>query len=128
MERAVINKRINRITSEIDRLKSALVALESTDISKCPENYNMLIYDAALRSELIACRMRHLIYQSTDIKKQEYLLSAGVVQGIEIEEKDGVFEINLPCLLPKRKIRQSTEFLIDDLLYRFLQFTICLSE
>lgn len=123
MERAVISKRISRIMGEIERLKSTLAAIESIDTAKYPENYNMMTYDAALRSELIACRMRHLVYQSTDMKKQEYLSSAGVVQGIRIEEKDGVFEINLPCLLPKRKKRQSTEFLIDPLYFTLSQYS-----
>lgn len=35
------------------------------------------------------------------------------MQGIEISENDGILEIKLPCLLPKRRQRQSTEFLLD---------------
>ena len=84
MERTVISRRIGKLTSDIDKLKSTLAAIEGTDIALYPENYNMLTTDAALRSELIACRMRHLIYQSTDTKKATYLASAGVVQGIKI--------------------------------------------
>ena len=89
MERTVISKRIGQLTSDIDKLRSTLAAIESTDISLYPENYNMLTTDAALRSELIACRMRHLIYQSTATKKETYLASAGVVQGINIHDEDG---------------------------------------
>ena len=74
------------------------------------------------RSELIACRMRHLLYGSTAIKKETYLASAGVVQGIRIKVQDGVLEITLPCLLPKRKQRQSTEFLIDPLYFTLSQY------
>ena len=55
MERTLISKRIGLIVSDIDKLKSTLAAIENTDISKHPENYNMLTTDAALRSELIAC-------------------------------------------------------------------------
>ena len=62
MERTVISRRIGQLTSDIDKLKSTLAAIEGTDIALYPENYNMLTTDAALRSELIACRMRHLIY------------------------------------------------------------------
>lgn len=123
MERTVISKRIGQLTSDIDKLRSTLAAIESTDISLYPENYNMLTTDAALRSELIACRMRHLIYQSTSTKKETYLASAGVVQGIKIQDKDGVLEITLPCLLPKRKKRQSTEFLIDPLYFTLSQYS-----
>ena len=51
------------------------------------------------------------------MKKSEYLASAGVVQGIEIKCEDGVLEIVLPCRLPKKKQRKSTEFLIDPLYF-----------
>lgn len=123
MERSVISKRIGLLASDMEKLKSTLAAIENTDIQKYPDNYNMLITDAALRSELIACRMRRLIYQSTDIKKETYLTSAGVVQGIKINDNNGILEINLPCLLPKRKKRQSTEFLIDPLYFTLSQYS-----
>lgn len=123
MERSVISKRIGLLASDMEKLKSTLAAIENTDIQKYPDNYNMLITDAALRSELIACRMRRLIYQSTDIKKETYLTSAGVVQGIKINYNNGILEIDLPCLLPKRKKRQSTEFLIDPLYFTLSQYS-----
>lgn len=123
MERSVISKRIGLLASDMEKLKSTLAAIENTDIQKYPDNYNMLITDAALRSELIACRMRRLIYQSTDIKKETYLTSAGVVQGIKINDNNGILEIDLPCLLPKRKKRQSTEFLIDPLYFTLSQYS-----
>ena len=122
MERAVISKKLCQLSSDIDKLKSTIVAIEGTDISKYPKNYAMLTTDAALRSELIACRMRHLIYQNTDIKKSNYLASAGIVQGITIKENGGVLDITLPCLLPKRKKRQSTEFLVDPLYFTLSQY------
>ena len=61
MDRTVITKRINRLAFDIEKLKSTLAAIENTDIARYPENYNMLATDAALRSELIACRMRRLV-------------------------------------------------------------------
>ena len=117
MDRQIINKRIGGITSDIEKLLRTLRAMENTDISQYPENYEMLSTDAALRGELITCRLRHLIYVSTNVKKTDYLASAGVVQGIEIQCEDGILEITLPCLLPKRKQRKSTEFLIDPLYF-----------
>lgn len=123
LERTVITKKIVQLSSDIDKLKNTLAAIESTDISKYPDNYAMLTTDAALRSELIACRMRHLIYQSTEIKKANYLASAGVVQGIKINDNSGVLEITLPCILPKRKKRQSTEFLLDPLYFTLSQYS-----
>ncbi len=92
-------------------------AMATTDPTDYAENYEMLSTDAALRAELITCRLRHLIYQTTRVKKQEYLASAGVVQGIKIECSDNTLEITLPCLLPKRKSRKSTEFLFDPIYF-----------
>ena len=83
----------------------------------------MLSTDAALRSELITCRMRHLVYNSTTLRKAKYLTSAGIVQGIHIECTDRILEITLPCLLPKRKQRQSTEFLIDPVYFTLSQYS-----
>lgn len=123
MERTVISRKIGQLTSDIEKLKNTLAAIESTDVQKYPENYEMLTTDAALRSELIACRMRHLIYQNTNTKKATYLASAGVVQGIRINDNKGILEITLPCLLPKRKKRQSTEFLIDPLYFTLSQYS-----
>lgn len=113
MNRAILSQRITSILSDLNRLTNALYAMNTTDIQRYPDNYEVLSTDAALRAEQIACRLRHLIYSTTSIKKEEYLTSAAVMQGIEIEETDGVLVITLPCLLPKRKQRQSTEYLLD---------------
>ena len=123
MDKSVISKRISRISDDIGKLSNTLCAIENTDIEKYPDNYEMLTTDAALRSELIACRMRHLIYGSTAARKETYLTSAGVVQGIRIKERNEVLEITLPCLLPKRKQRQSTEFLIDPMYFTLSQYS-----
>ena len=122
MDKSNISRRIGNIKNDIIKLSNTLCAIENTDIENYPDNYTMLTTDAALRSELIACRMRHLLYGSTTTKKETYLASAGVVQGIRIKVQDGVLEITLPCLLPKRKQRQSTEFLIDPLYFTLSQY------
>lgn len=113
MNRAILSQRITPILADLNRLTNALYAMNTTDIQRYPDNYEVLSTDAALRAENIACRLRHLIYSTTSIKKEEYLTSAAVMQGIKVEENDGVLEITLPCLLPKRKQRQSTEYLLD---------------
>ena len=140
LDRQIINKRITGIQSEVEKLLRTLSALEHTDIAEYPENYELLSTDAALRGELITCRLRHLIYSTTGVKKSEYLASAGVVQGIEIKCEDGILEITLPSLLPKRKQRRSTEFLVDPLYFtlssyadnhnlpRFKECVVCFSH
>ena len=96
--------------------------MDKTDIETYPENYEMLSTDAALRSELITCKVRHLIYSSTGLKKAQYLTAAGIVLGIGITCQNDLLEITLPCLLPKRKQRQSTEFLIDPIYFTLSQY------
>lgn len=113
MNRSAISQRISSILDDIQRLNSALYAMNTTDIQRYPDNYETLSTDAALRAEQITCRLRHLIYATTRIKKSEYLTSAAAMQGIDIRQRDGVMEITLPSLLPKRKRRQSSEFLLD---------------
>lgn len=100
MNRAILSQRITSILADLNRLTNALYAMNTTDIQRYPDNYEVLSADAALRAENIACRLRHLIYSTTNIKKEEYLTSAAVMQGINVEKKGDVLEITLPCLLP----------------------------
>lgn len=117
MEKQIITQRITAILDDISRLQSALYAMSTTDLWRYPDNYEVLSTDAALRGENIACRLRHLIYATTGIKKSEYMKSAAVMQGVQIRCENGVVEITLPSLLPKRKQRQSTEFLLDPIYF-----------
>lgn len=122
MERKIISHRIGSILDDISRLSNALYAMDTTDIQRYPDNYEVLSTDAALRAEKIACRLRHLIYSSTTIHKGDYLTSAGIVHGIEVVYEDGVLEVTLPGLLPKRKQRQNTEFLLDPFYFSLEQY------
>lgn len=122
MDRATLSRRITSILEDIARLNNALYVLNSTDIQRYPENYEVLSTDAALRAERIACRLRHVIYATTSIKKEEYLTSSAVMLGIDIQYKDGIIEIKLPSLLPKRKQKHGTEFLLDPFTAALAQF------
>lgn len=115
MNRSIISQRISSILDDIQRLNNALYAMNMTDIQRYPDNYEVLSTDAALRAERIACRLRHLIYASTKIRKEEYLTSASVVQDIGVCHKNGIFEVTLPGLLPKRRQKADTEYLLDPL-------------
>ena len=122
MERAILSQRIESILHEITRLSNTLYAMDNTNIEQYSDNYEMLSTEAALRGEVIACRLRHLIYETTSIKKPEYLTSAGAVQGISITEKDGVLEVTLPCLLPKKNKKQGSEYLTDPIYYTLSKY------
>lgn len=113
MNRAILSQRISSILDDIQRLNSALFAMNTTDIQRYPDNYETLSIDAALRAEQIACRLRHLIYATTRTQKDDYLPSAAAMMDILVEQNGEVMEITLPALLPKRKRRPSTEYLLD---------------
>ena len=113
MNRAIISQRISSILDDIQRLNSALFAMNTTDIQRYPDNYETLSIDAALRAEQIACRLRHLIYATTRTQKEDYLPSAASMMGIWVEMNGDVMEITLPALLSKRKRRPSPEYLLD---------------
>ena len=113
MNRAILSQRISSILDDIQRLNSALFAMNTTDIQRYPDNYETLSIDAALRAEQIACRLRHLIYATTHTRKEDYLPLAASMMGIVVERNGDVMEITLPALLPKRKRRPSTEYLLD---------------
>jgi len=115
LDRKIISRRIADIRDNLSRLNSNVCAMDSLDIQRYPENYEAMSTEAALRAEGIACQLRSLIYASTNVRKPEYLLKAGGAQGIEISYEDGILEIALPRLLPKKKARQSSLFLNDPL-------------
>lgn len=115
MNRAIISQRITSILDDLNRLTNILYAMNMTDIQRYPGNYEILSTDAALRAEQIACRLRHLIYATTNIQKPEYLSSAETLLEISVCCSDGIVEVTIPSLLPKRKQHASAEFLLDPL-------------
>ena len=122
MNQPELSQKIKQISVDVSKLASTLCAMDNVDLENYPDNYELLSTDAALRGELIACKLRHLIYSTTNLKKGEYLASAAVVQGIRIANSGGVLEITLPGLLPKRKQRRSAEFLTDPLYFALSQY------
>ena len=140
MDRKIISRRIADILNNISRLNNNICAMDSLDIQRYPENYETMSTEAALRAEGIACQLRSLLYASTSIPKAEYLVKAGYAHGIEVSYEDGILEVALPRLLPKKKTRQSSLFLIDPLhavlgqyikehpLPRFRECVVCISH
>ena len=122
LDRKIISRRIGSILNDISRLSNALYAMDTTDIQRYPDNYEVLSTDAALRAEKIACQLRHLIYSSTLIRKCEHLSAVSAVQGIDIAYQDTVLEITLPGLLPKRRKEQNSEFLLDPFYFAMDQY------
>lgn len=140
MDRTLIFHRIGEVLNNLSRLNSHVCAMDSLDIQRYPENYETMSTEAALRAEKIACQLRSLLYASTSIPKREYLLKAGEVHGIDIHYEDGIMELTLPRLLPKKRMRQSDLFLLDPLyaalghyaenfpMPRFRECVVCISH
>ena len=95
MDRKLISRRIGSILDDISRLSNALYAMDTTDIQR---------------------------YSSTTIRKGDYLKSASVMHGITITYENEVLAVTLPSLLPKRRQRQSAEFLLDPLYFALEQY------
>ena len=115
MDRNLITHRIRDVSGNLSRLNNNLHAMNSLDIQRYPDNYETMSTEAALRAEKIACQLRSLLYASTGIPKEEYLIKAGEAHGIEIHNEDGILKITLPRLLPKKKSKQSSLFMLDPL-------------
>lgn len=140
MDRKLISHRIGEVLNNLSRLNSHICAMDSLDIQRYPENYETMSTEAALRAERIACQLRSLLYASTSLPKQEYLLKASEVHGIDIHYEDGIMAITLPRLLPKKRMRQSDLFLLDPLyaalgnyaknypMPRFRECVVCISH
>lgn len=140
MDRKMISAQIGELLNSLSRLNNNICAMDTMDIQRYPENYEVISTEAALRAEKIACRLRSLLFASTGVPKREYLLKAGEEHGIEIGYEDGILEVTLPRLLPKKKTRQSSLFLTEPLhaaleqyaeehpMPRFRECVICISH
>ena len=69
--------------------------------------------------------------------KRDYLPQAADAMGIKVEQREGMYEITLPGLMPKRRSTRGIEYLIDPLMavlerfvrehgvVRFPHYTVC---
>ncbi len=121
MEIETIFKRIASISKDIQRLSGVLFTLGSIDIPHHYDEFEKLSIEAAQRAEWIALRLRHLVYIL--VRKSDYMPKAVDALGIEVRENEGVYELTLPGLMPKRKARQGTEYIIDPLTFALEQFS-----
>lgn len=140
MDRKMITRKIGDVLSNLSRLTSNLHAMDSLDIQRYADNYETISTEAVLRAEKIACSLRSLLFASTSVPREEYLVKAGEVHGIEITYEDGILAVTMPRLLPKKKSKQSGVFLLDPLgaslsqyakentLPRFRECVVCVSH
>lgn len=111
----IIYQRLQTMEDEVQKLNNVLFALKTTDLRFYGKNYEELSIDAALRAERIACQLRNLIYITELPGKVQYMKEAVKVHGIEIGTENNILSIQLPGLLPKRKVHTNTAFLHEPL-------------
>lgn len=111
MTREQLSKRIDSTIRDANRLEEAVRTLDVTDMERFPAEYQSFSENAAAQAEWLTCRLRHLIYETTAMRKQEYLLRAADAQGIRFHNHDGIFEIILPGISPAPDGRRPSEFL-----------------
>lgn len=132
-----IAKQISSILHDIQRLSNTLHTMGGLGGSPFSSGYGELSVEAARRAEWIALRLRHLVYEFPHTRKWDYLPQAADTMGIKIEQREGMYEITLPGLMPKRRSSRGVEYLIDPLMaaleqyvkehgvMRFPHYTVC---
>ena len=111
MNRQVLLRKIMDAGDEVRRLEQVLVALQSIDIVGYPENYSSLAHQAIIKSEYLTRKLRELVYNTTNKSWSELLETSADEMGIIIDYgDDGIVNIEIPCLIPKRK-KKPTDFI-----------------
>lgn len=137
MNREILIKRVQSIAKDIRILSKVVENMDVANIPLALENYRDFSAEAAQRAEWVAIRLRHLVYVLPFTSKQDYLPQAADTMGIKIEQREGMYEITLPGLMPKRRSTRGIEYLIDPLIaalerfvrehgvVRFSHYTVC---
>lgn len=109
-----LKRRIKNVSGKIHTLVHDITALECISIAHSPESYSEIARQAAIESESIANSLRRIIFDTTNIPRAEYLMEAAKVLNIYVCESDGMVDISIPCLIPKRN-KRATGFIADPL-------------
>lgn len=108
-----VKQRIDAICWDIEKAVGRLNEIKHTLPAHLPDDYAILLQDAALESEQITRRLRHLLYLSTDTRKTDYLMKAEKRLDMTVHMYDGMVELTFPGLSPKAKSWKNAEFLTD---------------
>ena len=91
--------------------------MDDIDLERFPEEYGRCRSDVVRRAEWLTCRLRHLLYETTSIRKHNYLLRAAETLGIKFCDRDGIFQITLPGIIFGDNRSHPTEFLYNPLYF-----------
>ena len=115
MTKEKINERIKSIIGDTGRLNLWVRVMDDVDPERFPEKYEKYHADVVRRAEWLTCRLRHLLYETTSIRKREYLLQVAEILGIRFCDRDAIFQITLPGIVFDDNRGHPTEFLYDPL-------------
>ena len=122
MDQSVLQLRLHRVLDLLHQLEVQISSLDTLDKARFPAKYEAVCGVAALQSEKITCILRRTLYESTVIPKIEYLAKAASAQGIKISLENKILSVRLPCPLPKKRGKYSSQFVLDPLNAAFEQF------
>ena len=105
------DRQLSEVQNAHRQLGSTLIAMQQARMDSQAGNLEGLSLDGAHQAEALACKMRHLIYQSGQRSRQAYL--AGALPSTEVRftfTRDSALLV-LPPLLPDRRTAKSREYL-----------------
>lgn len=123
MAQDIIRRKLREQQKELYRLEKFLVQINDLNPADQPEKYASVTIDAALQAEHLTCSLRSLVTSTSGTTKAEYMTLAAHTHGITIRWEDGIFDVRLPVLLPKKGTGRSAVFLLDPLQYALEQYT-----
>lgn len=122
MEVLELANKLNRIRDETIKLLTGIQTLKNMGFTDFPESYEKLSVDIALRAEHIACSMRHMVFTSGFIRKSDYMKQLVKTIHVNVKKIDMGICIEIPGLLPKKRVKKNNTFLTDPLYYALEQF------
>ena len=120
MNNQALYARIDGVSTKLTYLQRDITALQYFDMTNA-EEYSTLLNEVAIRSEHFANSLRRLVFDTAEIPKRVYLADAARALDIAVTENDGMVEITIPVLLPRRKDKP-TDFITAPLQETLSQF------
>lgn len=115
MAKNEIARRLAHIRRLQTRIEQTTCSLEKLDETLYPNEHLALCTEAALLSERVTCLMRNIVYATSGQRRSIYLGHAAATHEIHLFYHEGIFEIHLPVLLPRKQGKLSSQFLFDPL-------------
>lgn len=115
MNREKLYDRIMLEHRNLIQIHKRLYAVQHLPPGAALEESTELLTDAALLAEKTTCRLRNLLFDTAPTLRPDYFSNAAVEQGVTVSCKRGIFCVQLPCLLPKKRQKSSAAFLLPPL-------------